>query len=95
MHCQFVAAGQRKENEVKKRGYLLILYTIFLVVISSGCATSPLHQTPREKCLALCQADLEECKVGCEDSADFEPGAAQCVDQCEQTFSACNENCPD
>ena len=80
---------------MKRRGYLLILWIILLVVIAFGCATSPFHETPKEKCLALCQADLEDCKDGCEDSADFEPGAAQCVDQCQKTFYSCNEKCPD
>jgi len=80
---------------MKRRGYLLILWIILLVVISFGCATSPFHQTPKEKCLALCEADLEGCKEGCEDSADFEPGATQCVDQCEKKLTECNQKCPD
>jgi len=79
---------------MKRRGYLLVLWMILLVILSFGCASSPFHQTPREKCLALCQADVEECKVSCEDSADFEQGFAQCQDQCEKTFSSCNEKCP-
>ena len=73
----------------------MIFWIILLVFVACGCATSPLHQTPREKCLALCQADVEECKEGCEDSVDFEIGAAQCVDQCEKTLYSCNEKCPD
>jgi hypothetical protein len=80
---------------VKRKRYVLIFWIILLVVIAFGCATSPFHQTPREKCLALCEADLEDCKEGCEESADFEPGAAQCVDQCEKPLFSCNEKCPD
>jgi hypothetical protein len=97
--------GLRKEKEVKTRRYCLILGVALLVVIAFGCATSPFHETPKEKCLALCQADLEDCKQGCEDSADckqgcedsadFEPGAAQCVDQCQKALYSCNEKCPD
>jgi hypothetical protein len=79
---------------MKRKRYLLILWIISLTFIAFGCATSPFHQTPREKCLALCQADVEECKEGCENSADFEPGAAQCVDQCEKALFSCNEKCP-
>jgi hypothetical protein len=79
---------------VKRKGYLLILWIILLVAIAFGCATSPFHQTPREKCLAQCEADVEDCKEGCENSADFEPGAAQCVDQCEKALFSCNEKCP-
>ncbi len=73
----------------------MIFGVALLVVIAFGCATSPFHETPRDKCLGLCEADLEDCKQGCENSADFEPGAAQCVDQCEKTFDSCNEKCPD
>ena len=62
-----------------------------LVAIAFGCATSPFHQTPREKCLALCQTDLEECKVSCEDSGDFEPETALGAEQCEKTFYSCDE----
>lgn len=80
---------------MKRRRYCLIFGVALLVVIAFGCATSPFHETPKEKCLALCEADLEDCKDGCEDSADFEPGAAQCVDQCQKTFYSCNEKCPD
>ena len=79
---------------MKRKGYLLAVWIVLLVIIVFGCASSQLHQTPREKCLAKCEVDLEICKGGCEDSADFEPGAAQCVDQCEKTLSSCNEKCP-
>jgi len=80
---------------MKRRRYLLIFWIILLVFITCSCATSPFHETPKEKCLALCQADLEDCKEGCEDSSDFEPGAAQCVDQCEKKLTECNQKCPD
>ena len=79
---------------MKRKGYLLAVWIVLLVIIVFGCATSPFHQTPKEKCLASCEANLGDCKDGCEDSADFEPGAAQCVDQCEKTFLSCNEKCP-
>ena len=80
---------------MKRRRYCLIFGVALLVGIAFGCATSTLHATLKEKCLGLCQADLEDCKDSCEDSADFEPGAAQCVDQCQKTFYSCNEKCPD
>jgi len=72
----------------------LILWIILLVILFFGCATSPFHQTPREKCLALCQDDLEVCKENCTEQVGEAEQAAPCIDQCEKTFSSCNEKCP-
>ena len=80
---------------MKREHYFLIFWIMLLVVIAFGCATSPFHETPREeKCLALCQADLEHCGERCEDSGGFEAETALCKDQCEKTFYSCNEKCP-
>jgi hypothetical protein len=84
-----------KEKEVKTRRYCLILGVALLVVIAFGCATSPFHETPKEKCLALCQADVEVCKENCTEAVGEPEQAAGCIDQCEKTFYSCNQKCPE
>jgi hypothetical protein len=83
-----------EEKEMAWRRYCLFFGVALLAVVALGCATSPFHESPRDKCLAQCEAEVEDCKEGCENSSDFEPGAAQCVDQCEKKLTECNQKCP-